>query len=109
MLDHGIVPGRLRVQDGRIAAIEPDHAEADGPFVVPGFVDVHVHGWGGHDAMGSTTDLDGMARALLRHGVTSFLPDRGRIAVGQWADPVELDDDLVVRRVARDGEWVSAG
>lgn len=74
VLDDAIVPGRLHVADGRIAAIEPDSAEAAGPFVVPGFVDVHVHGWGGHDAMGSTGDLDGMARALLRHGVTSFLP-----------------------------------
>jgi N-acetylglucosamine-6-phosphate deacetylase len=74
VLDEAIVPGRLHVQDGRIAAIEPDDSEADGPFVAPGFVDVHVHGWGGHDAMGSTAALDGMARALLRHGVTSFLP-----------------------------------
>ena len=74
VLDDAIVPGRLHVLDGRIAAIEPDPAEAAGPFVVPGFVDLHVHGWGGHDAMGSTGDLDGMARALLRHGVTSFLP-----------------------------------
>ena len=74
VLDDAIVPGRLLVLDGRIAAIEPDDAEAAGPFVLPGFVDVHVHGWGGHDAMGSTGDLDGMARALLRHGVTSFLP-----------------------------------
>ena len=31
----------------------------------PGFVDVHVHGWGGHDAMGDATALDGMARRLL--------------------------------------------
>ena len=48
--------------------------EAGGPFVAPGFVDVHVHGRGGHDAMGPEGALDGMARALLRHGVTSFLP-----------------------------------
>ncbi len=74
VLDEAIVPGRLHVQDGWIAAIEPDVAEASGPLVVPGFVDVHVHGWGGHDAMGPEADLDGMARALLRHGVTSFLP-----------------------------------
>lgn len=74
VLDDAIVPGRLHVRDGRIDAIEPDDAEAAGPFVVPGFVDLHVHGWGGHDAMGSVADLDGMARALLRHGVTSFLP-----------------------------------
>ena len=74
VLDDAIVPGRLHLGDGRIIAIEPDDAEAGGPFVTPGFVDVHVHGWGGHDAMGSREDLDGMARALLRHGVTSFLP-----------------------------------
>jgi N-acetylglucosamine-6-phosphate deacetylase len=74
VLDDRVAPGRLRLEDGRIAAIELDDAEAGGPFVAPGFVDVHVHGWGGHDAMGSPADLDGMARALLRRGVTSFLP-----------------------------------
>jgi N-acetylglucosamine-6-phosphate deacetylase len=74
VLDDAVVPGRLRVEDGVITTIEPDEAEAGGPLVAPGFVDVHVHGWGGHDAMGSLDDLDGMARALLRHGVTSFLP-----------------------------------
>jgi N-acetylglucosamine-6-phosphate deacetylase len=74
VLDDSIVPGRLQVLDGRIAAIEPDDAEVDGPFVTPGFVDVHVHGGGGHDAMGGRAALDGMARHLLRHGVTSFLP-----------------------------------
>jgi N-acetylglucosamine-6-phosphate deacetylase len=62
-----------------ITAIEeqPDRArgdDADLPFIAPGFVDVHVHGWGGHDAMGDVAALDGMARALLRRGVTSFLP-----------------------------------
>jgi N-acetylglucosamine-6-phosphate deacetylase len=46
----------------------------DGPYLAPGFVDVHVHGWGGHDAMGDLAALDGMARALLKRGVTSFLP-----------------------------------
>jgi N-acetylglucosamine-6-phosphate deacetylase len=45
-----------------------------GPYIAPGFVDVHVHGWGGHDAMGDAAALDGMARTLLRRGVTSFLP-----------------------------------
>jgi N-acetylglucosamine-6-phosphate deacetylase len=74
VLDKSIAPGRLRIEDGRIAAVELDEAEAGGPLVSPGFVDVHVHGWGGHDAMGTLADLDGMARALLRHGVTSFLP-----------------------------------
>jgi len=51
-----------------------DQGGVDGPYVVAGFVDVHVHGWGGHDAMGGPDALAGMARALLQRGVTSFLP-----------------------------------
>jgi len=74
VLDDRVVPGRIEITDGRITAVEHDPAAADGPYIAPGFVDVHVHGWGGHDAMGDTAALDGMARALLRHGVTSFLP-----------------------------------
>ena len=76
VLDEHVHPGRVIVRDGWIAEVEvvADGAEAAGPFVVPGFVDVHVHGRGGHDAMGPDGALDGMARALLRHGVTSFLP-----------------------------------
>jgi N-acetylglucosamine-6-phosphate deacetylase len=74
VVDDGVEPGRIVVEDGRIAAVEPDASARDGPFVAPGFVDLHVHGWGGHDAMGEEGALDGMARALLRRGVTSFLP-----------------------------------
>ena len=74
VLEDRVEPGRIEISDGRIMAVEHDPAAADGPLVAPGFVDVHVHGWGGHDAMGDTAALDGMARALLRHGVTSFLP-----------------------------------
>jgi N-acetylglucosamine-6-phosphate deacetylase len=74
VLDDRVEPGRIEVADGRITAVEADPAAAAGPLIAPGFVDVHVHGWGGHDAMGDAAALDGMARALLRHGVTSFLP-----------------------------------
>lgn len=82
VLDDRVVPGRIVVEDGRIAGVDLDDSGGTGssgdavalPYLAPGFVDVHVHGWGGHSAMGSTGDLDGMARALLRRGVTSFLP-----------------------------------
>ena len=69
-----VVPGRVEVEDGRIASVTPDAGAAGGPFITPGFVDVHCHGWGGHYAMGGASALDGMARALVAHGVTSFLP-----------------------------------
>lgn len=79
-----VVVGRVRLDGDRIAAVDLDEPlgrpmasgpdDQTRPIIAPGLADVHVHGWGGHDAMGSTDDLDGMARALLRRGVTSFLP-----------------------------------
>ncbi len=74
VLTDAVVPGRVVVEDGRIAAVERDEAAAGGPLIAPGFIDVHCHGWGGHDATGDAAALSGMARALLRQGVTSFLP-----------------------------------
>ena len=75
VLEEGELRGHLLTDDdGRIAAIEPDPEASADVLVVPGFIDVHVHGWGGHDAMDGPAALTGMARALARRGVTSFLP-----------------------------------
>jgi len=73
VLPEGVVPGRVTIEDGWIAAVEPDPT-AVGPRIAPGFIDVHVHGWGGFAATGDAAELTGMSRALLRRGVTSFLP-----------------------------------
>jgi N-acetylglucosamine-6-phosphate deacetylase len=74
VLPERVIPGRLRVEGGRIAEIAHDERGADGPLIAPGFVDLHVHGWGGHAAMDGPTALDGMARGLVDRGVTTFLP-----------------------------------
>jgi N-acetylglucosamine-6-phosphate deacetylase len=74
VLEDRVAPGRVVVRDGQIAEVESQAAAGGGPYIAPGFVDVHVHGRGGHDALGPEGALDGMSRALLRHGVTSFLP-----------------------------------
>src|SRR5947207_169077 len=74
VLEDRVAAARVVVDDGLIEAVSEDIEGADGPLIAPGFVDVHVHGWGGHDAMGDEAALGGMARALLRHGVTSFVP-----------------------------------
>jgi N-acetylglucosamine-6-phosphate deacetylase len=81
VLDDRVAPGSILVEDGRIAAVDldvgersTDQATDEERYIAPGFVDVHVHGWGGHDAMGDRAALTGMARRLLSRGVTSFLP-----------------------------------
>jgi N-acetylglucosamine-6-phosphate deacetylase len=41
---------------------------------IPGFVDVHIHGAGGHDVMeGTDKALAAVARTIALHGTTSFL------------------------------------
>ena len=87
VLDDRVVPGRLSIDGGVITAVEVDVSDVgvDAPYIAPGFVDVHVHGWGGHDAMGDAAALDGMARALLRRGVTSFLPTAVTAPLGELA------------------------
>lgn len=74
VLPGGVRPGRVHVEDGLIEGVELDDGVADGRIIAPGFIDLHVHGWGGHDAMAGADALSGMAKALLAHGVTSFLP-----------------------------------
>lgn len=53
---------------------EPTPAPGDGlPLVLPGFVDLHVHGGGGADLMEGGGAVDTLARLHARHGTTSLL------------------------------------
>lgn len=77
--------GWVAVSGGRIEALgagEPEPALADhrdvldldGAMVLPGFIDVHVHGAVGHEVMdGTVTGLADMSRFFATRGVTSFL------------------------------------
>jgi N-acetylglucosamine-6-phosphate deacetylase len=90
VLEDRVAPGEISVEEGLITDVQllPDSGEG-APFLTPGFVDVHVHGWGGHSAMGDRAALDGMARALLRRGVTSFLPTAVAAPFTELADFAE--------------------
>lgn len=81
LLPGGVALGSLTLVDGRIAKVEvgaPDQAgrsgDADAPWLVPGFIDVHVHGGGGADAMDGPDAVRQMARTHLRGGTTAMLP-----------------------------------
>ncbi|MDO4754420.1 MAG: N-acetylglucosamine-6-phosphate deacetylase [Bacillota bacterium] len=52
-----------------------EYHDLKGAYLVPGFIDVHVHGCNGSDTMdASPSALDNISRSLVKHGVTSFLP-----------------------------------
>jgi N-acetylglucosamine-6-phosphate deacetylase len=47
---------------------------ASGQTAIPGFIDVHIHGAGGHDVMeGTEQAMSAVAGTLARHGTTSFV------------------------------------
>lgn len=70
------------IEDGKIAQIISTGAvpdcqtiDAKGAYLAPGFVDIHVHGGGGHDFMDGTPEAFlGVAKAHARHGTTTLLP-----------------------------------
>ncbi|MGE0712460.1 MAG: N-acetylglucosamine-6-phosphate deacetylase [Planctomycetota bacterium] len=68
--------GRLELEGGRIARVEPCErpAGARERLVVPGFVDLHVHGGGGADVMDGPEGVLAVAAFHLRHGTTALCP-----------------------------------
>ena len=79
MPDLHIVGGSrdVAIVDGRVAARprrgSPTH-DASGLLVAPGLIDLQVNGAAGHDLTTSPESIADVARALVRYGVTAFLP-----------------------------------
>lgn len=71
--------GGFSVENGRFAHVLEDvpgpAEDLDGALVIPGLVDIHIHGCVGDDfSDGDYAGLVHMARYLARRGVTSFAP-----------------------------------
>ena len=75
----GWLRGELAQQGGRIGAVAGQpvtEAEVLGsrlPVLLPGFIDLHVHGGGGHDTMAGGDAIPAIARVHARHGTTALL------------------------------------
>lgn len=77
--DGRFVRGGFSVENRRFAHVLEDvpgpAEDLDGALVIPGLVDIHVHGCAGADfSDGDYAGLVRMARHLARRGVTSFAP-----------------------------------
>lgn len=70
--------GDIEIIDGKITQIgilAEDGKDMSGLTIIPGFVDIHIHGCGGGDASdGSADSLEKMSSTLAKAGVTSFCP-----------------------------------
>ncbi len=81
--DRVLSPGTVILEGNRIVDVAPGERPADRAatrfdlrhhYVVPGFIDVHVHGVHGTDVMDDIDAVRRVARVLPGHGVTAFCP-----------------------------------
>lgn len=82
--DFELTESDLLISDGKIAKIAPrgtlcecgeDVIDFAGKVILPGFVEIHIHGCNGSDAGDATPEaLEHMSTYLGDHGVTSFCP-----------------------------------
>lgn len=81
--DFQFVKSDLEIENGKILQVgeKLPHREEDmvvdcaGYTIVPGFVDIHIHGCVGYDCMDGTREaIEEIAQFLLTKGVTSFCP-----------------------------------
>ena len=74
-------PGWVEVHDGVIVAVGEGQppltagpaTNLGGSWLLPGFIDLHVHGGGGHDVTSSPADLAAAVAFHRRHGTTRTL------------------------------------
>jgi N-acetylglucosamine-6-phosphate deacetylase len=72
--------------------------EARGLTVVPGFMDVHIHGAGGHDVMeGTAESLAAVTATVARHGTTSLV-----------ATTVTASEENTCGAVAGIAQWIES-
>ena len=83
VLPDRIVSGTLVLEGERITDVLPGtrasdpsilHFDLSRHYVVPGFIDVHVHGVEGRDALDAGEAVAAMAGVLPKYGVTGFCP-----------------------------------
>lgn len=76
-------PGTVVIEDSRIVDVVPGaraagggdrHLDLAGHYLVPGFIDVHIHGVEGFDTQQDGDPIAEIARRLPRYGVTAFCP-----------------------------------
>ena len=119
----GWIRGRIVIEDGTatIAAIEGDAADPasnNDDYILPGFIDLHVHGGAGRDMMEGGDAPHVIARLHARHGTTSLLAttmtaplddiDRALAAIGTACEQRGKDEARILG-VHLEGPYINSG
>ncbi|SKC45981.1 N-acetylglucosamine-6-phosphate deacetylase [Maledivibacter halophilus] len=102
----GFQMGYLKIENGKIEGIFDeapigDVIDYEDKIIIPGFIDIHIHGWatGSFAHEGTVESVQNMSKELVKVGVTSYLATsgtnsideinrhlcQGRIAIDNWS------------------------
>ncbi len=94
----------IRIHEGRIREIGDNLAphegeetfDLKGKYLVPGFIDIHIHGAAGEDySNGTVSGMKRMASYLASVGVTSFLPTSMTMPMDELLDLYKRTEDFM--------------
>lgn len=74
VMEDNIIEGIVNTRSD-IEGIDVELIDAEGGYVCPGFINIHIHGAMGYDVMDGTEEaIRGIGKFSAQHGTTSFLP-----------------------------------
>ena len=104
-----IIPsGSLLITDGLITAIseyeiqvsDAERIDAKGKYIAPGFIDIHIHGGGGHDFMdGTATAFIAIAATHLKYGTTAMMPTTLTSTRNNLLDTLKVYEDISKKEI----------
>lgn len=111
ILPDAIVEDKVLIFDEKIIGIADavpagaEVIEANGGYVAPGLVDVHIHGYLNEDASdGSAEGIRVMAEGVMKNGVTTFLPTTMTVSMAE----IEAALDVVRSLQEESKSWKGA-
>lgn len=99
--------GSVLIKDGKIlevtncnlAVTNAEMVDLKGMYILPGGIDLHAHGGGGHDFMEGTEEAFRTAvKAHMRHGTTAIFPTLGASSLSMMNEAAETCTRLMRER-----------
>lgn len=99
--------GSVLIKDGKIlevtncnlAVTNAEVVDLKGTYILPGGIDLHAHGGGGHDFMEGTEEAFRTAvKAHMRHGTTAIFPTLGASSLSMMNEAAETCTRLMRER-----------
>jgi len=94
-----VIHGHVVIENGKIVRVSEGDTEigdglsidAGGRYIAPGFIDIHVHGGGGHDFLDNTVEAYlGAAEMHVRFGTTALSPTITTCSKAEMRDTCEV-------------------